>query len=125
MSEYAIKQGDPLVVLGTLQEVDERTARIHYLSREAADLQRYEQLEAMGMGVSEMPAAGSADASFESSPRCVLAAAEDRSQPIVLSSDTPQRMIESLERSSTRRIWGGPILATLSFALLLRWWGFW
>jgi len=129
VSEYAIKPGDPLLVLGTLGEsrgvgsmADTETAgdRGTYLSREAADLQRREQLEALGIPLSESrPPAGPGDSAFDLLPRVVLRAGGNR--PFVLSRQTPQRMIHRLAQRSVLDIWGGPILALLSCTLLLKW----
>jgi len=125
VTEYAIQPGDPLVVLGMLKDFEERSHTGGYLSREAASLQRYEQIEPLGISSVDLPAStANMDASFELSPRCVLAAG-DRSQPLVLSHQTPQRMIESLNRRSTFRIWGGPVLAVSSLVLFLRWLNAW
>jgi len=133
VSEYAIKPGDPILVLGLLEENrglgsmadSEGTGRRGtYLSREAADLQRREQLEAMGIPITQSPEpATDADSAFDLHPRVVLQAGRD--QPFVLSRDTPQRMIDNLARRSVLDIWGGPAIALLSLGLLLRWLGLW
>jgi E3 Ubiquitin ligase len=129
VSEYAIKPGDPVLVLGTLGEnrglgsmADAEGAgrRTAYLSREAADLQRREELEALGMPITEstepMP---NDDSTFDLHPPTVLQAGSDR--PFVLSRHSPQRMIDNLARRSVLDIWGGPVIALLSLALLLKW----
>lgn len=133
VSEYAIKPGDPILVLGTLGEnrgldsladaagADRRTA---YLSREAADLQRREELEAMGIPITESAEpAPNGDSAFDLHPPAVLQAGSN--QPFVLSRHSPQRMIDNLARSSVLDIWGGPVIALLSLGLLLRWLSMW
>jgi len=130
VSEYAIKPGDPILVLGTLGENlgfgsmadSESPGRAAYLSCEAADLQRREQLEALGIPLSEsqQPAAY-ANTDFDLHPRVVLRAGADR--PLVLSRQTPQRMIGRLAQESTLDIWGGPLLALVGSALLVKWLG--
>jgi hypothetical protein len=128
VSEYAIKPGDPLLVLGTLGEsrglggmADVETSRDRgaYLSREAADLQRREQLEALGIPLSESSQPVEAgNPPFDLLPRAVLRAGGNR--PFVLSRQTPQRMIDRLAQRSVLDIWGGPAIALLSLGLLLR-----
>lgn len=129
VSEYAIKPGDPLLVLGTLGEsrglgsmadVETPGDRGTYLSREAADLQRREQLEALGIPLSESrQPVEAADSAFDLLPRVVLRAGGNR--PFVLSRQTPQRIIDRLAQRSVLDIWGGPAIALLSLGLLLRW----
>ena len=133
VSEYAIKPGDPILVLGTLGETrglgsmadgDVTADRTAYLSREAADLQRREQLEALGIPLSETrEPAQNDDSHFDLRPRAVLQAGRD--QPFVLSREQPQRMIRNLARKSLLDIWGGPAMALLSLTLLLKWLGMW
>ncbi len=133
VSEYAIKPGDPLLVLGTLGEgrglgsmadaagVGHRPA---YLSREAADLQRREELEAMGIPITESAGlAANGDSAFDLLPRVTLQAGCNR--PFVLSRQHPQRMIDNLAGRSTLDIWGGPAIMLLSLGLLLKWLGLW
>jgi hypothetical protein len=133
VSEYAIKPGDPLLVLGTLSEkhgMGDMAApeaggfRATYLSRDAADLQRREQFEAMGAPTTQSaePNATMA-ADFDSRPRIVLSAGYY--QPFVLSRENPQRMIDDLARRSFLYIWGGPVLAVFSLGLVIRWLGGW
>jgi hypothetical protein len=130
VSEYAIKPGASLLVLGTLgdhpgaENISTRPQR-GYLSREAADLQRREQLEAMGVPSSEIPAMYQDNVpEFNLNPRVVLRAG-DSGLPFVLSRQTPQRMIDNLARRSTFSIWGGPPLALLSLGLLMKFLGLW
>jgi hypothetical protein len=135
VSEYAIKPGDSLLAFGTLAEnrgldsmagAKECDPRSTYVSREAADLQRLEQLEAMGMPQSESlkPPAAEDGTEFDLHPRVVLRTGDDR-QPFVLSRQQPQRMIDSLARRSFLDIWGGPALALFSLGLVLKWLGAW
>ncbi len=132
VSEYAIKPGDPLLVVGCLAEnrglgsmadTEGRISRDTYLSREAADLQRREQLEAMGVPETELPEPVTSAVPDEH-PRVVLCAGDGR-QPFVLSRQTPQRMIDNLARRSTIGIWGGPVLALLSLGLVMKWLSAW
>jgi hypothetical protein len=119
VTECVIKPGDPLFVLGTLAE--NRVGENHYLSAEAADLQRREEMEAMGVPESDLPkASATAVAGFELSPETVLGRGSHR-EPFVLSRDTPQGMIDGLAKSAVFDIWGGPAIALLSLGLLLRW----
>jgi len=122
VAEYAIKPGDPLLVLGTLGEPDSLVA---YLSPEAADLQRREQLEAIGVPQSEMPEPSSEIASgFDLHPRAVLASG-DNGEPFVLSREFPQRMTDGLGRRATFDIWVGPPLALFGLGVVLKWVGIW
>jgi len=132
VSEYAIKPGDPLLVVGCLAEnrglgsmadAEGRKPQGTYLSREAADLQRREQLEAMGVPETELPETITRAVSDEH-PRVVLCAGDGR-QPFVLSRQTPQRMIDNLARRSTIGIWGGPVLALFSLGLVMKWLSVW
>lgn len=126
VSEYAVKPGDSLLVLGTLQEADTRAraGEVQYLSSEAADLQRREQFEAMGIPESEFVGSLANVASgFDLHPRVVLRAGVNR--PFVLSRENPQRMIDDLGRKSSLFIWGGPALALLSLGLVMKWLGMW
>jgi len=119
VTECVIKPGDPLFVLGTLAE--NRVGENHYLSAEAADLQRREEMEAMGVPESDLPKArATVVAGFDLSPETILGKGSDR-EPFVLSRETPQRMIDGMARSAVFDIWGGPALALLSLGLLMRW----
>jgi len=126
VSEYAIKPGDSLLVLGTLGEAGAQGAfQSKYLTREAADLQRREQFDAMGMLESGFPAATANDVDgFDLHPRVILHAGVDR-QPLVLSRQNPQRMIDNLARRSLFDIWGGPVLALFSLGLVMKWLSVW
>ena len=134
VSEYAVKPGDPLLVLGTLGEnrglgsiADATGQDFHkmYLSREAAALQRREQLEFMGVLSADMPEpVATTSAAFDLHPDVVLRAGDDR-QPFILSRTTPQGMIRNLARRSTFDIWGGPVLTLFSVGLVIKWLGFW
>lgn len=118
VTECVIKPGDPLFVLGMLRE--NRAGENRYLSAEAADLQRREEMEAMGVPESELPKADSRIApGFDLSPETVVGKGRDR-RPFVLSRETPRGMIEGMARSVVFDIWGGPALALLSLGLLLK-----
>jgi hypothetical protein len=130
VTEYAIKPGDPLLVLGSLSEnpglgtLADRFAGKHgtYLSREAADLQRYEQLDALGIRDPQLAQESASVAAGNQHPPLLLCKGSNNA-PFVLSRQTPQRIIDDLARRSTLRIWGGPLLTLLSLALLLKYSG--
>lgn len=132
VTEHAIKPGDSLLVLGCLGEnrglgsmVNSSRRTGIYLSREAAELQRQEQLEALGISNDELPIAGTgAELNPDQPPRMILGAG-DGHQPFVLSRETPQRMIDDLARRSTLDIWAGPVLTLLSLGLVVKWLGVW
>lgn len=131
VTESVIKPGDPLLVVGTLQENSDgkmlasSSASLGngYLSPEAADLQRREEIEAMGVPQSQLskfvanPASG-----FNLSPQAILGKG-DEENPFVLSHEGPRGIIESLAKEATFDIWGGPALAVFSLGLLLKWFG--
>ena len=129
LTESAIKPGDPLLVLGTLMEnrglgsmadAEKRDSRDAYLSREAADLQRLGQLEAMGAPSGEMPdSATTTSCDFDLHPPLLLG--KGKRQPFVVSREHPQSMINDLARRSVLDIWVGPILALFSLGLVLKW----
>lgn len=126
--EYAIKPGDPLLVLGTLTEnAEHNPGRLErgYLSREAADLQRREGMEAMGIPLREMHAINSDSAAgFNLHPDAIVASESDR-EPFILARQNPQHIVEDLARSSVLGIWGGAALALFSLGLMVRWLGLW
>ena len=129
VSERALKPGDPLLVLGTLRENAPSTAREGhipaFLSREAADLQRCEQLEAMGIPARDIRSADSTEAGdFNLHPDVIVTSGGDR-EPFVLARQHPQGMVDGLARSSVLSIWGGAGLAVLSLGLLIKWLGLW
>ena len=123
VSEYAIKPGDPLLVVGTVQEIGTENGPekigCAYLSFEAADLQRREQLEATGAAIEGRSTSTEIDDTFELHPDTVLCRG-DRRQPFLLSRENPQRVIDNLDRSAVIRIWGGPPLALISLFFLLK-----
>lgn len=114
-SEYAIKSGDPLRVLGTAgqnrglgRRADASGRALHnaYLSREAADLQRRQQLEAMGVPQAESLELAQDDKhDFELNPGLVLCAGNNR-QPFVLSQETPREHGLTLWREQRSAISG-------------------
>jgi hypothetical protein len=135
VSEYAIKPGDSILVFGTLGEnrglgsmadANQRDSFGTYVSREAADLQRLEQLEALGLPQSDLRRATphSNDSDFDLHPRVVLRAGDDRLR-FVLSREQPQRMIDALARKSVLGIWGGPAVALFSLGLVMKWLAVW
>ena len=132
VTEYAIKPGDPMVVMGTLTEnhlvaaeTSGQSLEAGYLSREAADLQRREQMEGMGIPIRDLPPANSeASADFKLHPEIVLASGSDR-EPFVIARQDPQHIVADLARSSVLGIWGGAALALFSFGLVIKWIGLW
>lgn len=93
VSEYVVQPGDPLLVMGMLADCEGRSS-IPYLSREAADLQRREQLEAMGISHSEFPALCAENRpSFDLDTGVVLQAGK---VPFVISRSHPQQLTENL-----------------------------
>jgi len=137
VTEYCVKPGDSLFVLGTLDEdrgwgsmADEEPeqfagAEERYLSPEAADLQRREQLEAMGMPESALPPANTkVPPGFELHARVVLRRGDDH-QLLLLSRQSPQRVVDDLRRRSLVDIWGGAALALLSLGLVVQRFGWW
>jgi len=139
VTESVIKLGDPLLVVGTLEENPESKLRetssagrrVGYLSLEAADLQRREEMEAMGI---QQDQSSKFDQSakftavrvseFDLSPPAILGRGAS-GRPFVLSHENPRGMIEALAKQSTFDIWGGPALTLFSVGLLLRWSGLW
>jgi E3 Ubiquitin ligase len=132
VTEFAIKPGDPMVVMGTLTEnqldaaeTSRQSLHTGYLSRETADLQRREQMEAMGIPIRDLPP-GSPEQStdFKLHPDIVLASGSGR-EPFVIARQDPQRIVADLARSSVLGIWGGAALALLSLGLVIKWLGLW
>jgi hypothetical protein len=128
VTEYAIKPGDPLLVVGTLGESlagGDTGGLAPYLSPEAADLQRREQLESLGIPDSQLPRSIQEVApGFDLHPRVILRQGE-AGQPFLLSQRDPQRVVDNLAKKTITHIWGGPALALLSLGLLLKWLGAW
>lgn len=135
VNEYVIKPGDSILIFGTLDEnrglgsmaeTKQRDSTGTYVSREAADLQRLEQLEALGIPQSDLCRATthSGDSDLDLHPRVVLRAGDDR-QPFVLSREQPQRMIDALARKSFLDIWSGPALVLFSVGLVMKWLAVW
>ena len=133
--EYCIKPGDSLLVLGTLEEnrgwgsmadADARdlaSVEDYYLSPEAADLQRREQLQTMGIPDTELPRSDTRVArGIELHARVLLRKGDD-GQLFLLSRRNPQRLIDDLGRRSVIDIWGGALLALLCLGLVLQWLG--
>jgi hypothetical protein len=138
VSEYALKPGDPLLVLGAVHEnrgSPRDTPGVDYLDRDAADLQRREQLEAIGIPYSEMPARSGEPSpnerssgneprsNFDLHPAVILRSAAG--EPFLFSRSTPQDLVDDLALQSTFFISGGPLLALFSLATLLKWLGVW
>jgi hypothetical protein len=129
VTEYTIRPGDPLLVLGTLREsvpisAANRGLDKGYISAEAADLQRREQLETLGIPARELKRTDTEPPpKFNLHPNVILADRDD--EPFVLSREAPQRIIAGLARSSVLGIWGGPALALFSLGLLMKWVGLW
>jgi hypothetical protein len=130
VTECVIKPGDPLLVLGVLRENAPSARKDTCLSAAAANLQRCEQLESMGLPQSVLANAEKDDPAgvnareFDLDPKVILGAADDR-EPFVLSRENPQRMLAGMARSSAFDIWGGPALSLFSLALVIKWLGLW
>ena len=128
VSECVIKPGDPLLVLATLGESDADGGAGDlggaYLSSEAADLQRREQLEAMGSPSERVSTLSNLDLTFDLHPRIVLRRG-DRRQPFLLSRERPHRVIDDLAFRAVANIWGGPVLALISLGFLMKSLGVW
>ena len=134
VTESVIKLGDTLLVVGTLKENPESKLpatssagrRVGYLSLEAADLQRREEMQAMGMPQDQFSKFAPVRVSdeFDLSPQAILGRGASGG-PFVLSHENPRGMIEALAKQSSFDIWGGPALTLFSVGLLLRWFGLW
>lgn len=131
LRECTIKPGDPLFVMGELcdnaglssmQDAGTTLPKPGeaFLSAEAASLQRREMLEAMGVAADRLPDAHQVVAeTFDLHPRVVVGRG-DNTEPFILARQQPQRMVEQLAGRAWLGIWGGPVLALVSLALLLR-----
>jgi hypothetical protein len=126
VTEWVIKPGDLLLVLGTLGGADGKGGDVGaaYLSSEAADLQRREQVEAMGLSSERATTPSNVDLAFDLQPRVVLRKG-DREQPFLLSRDKPQSVIDDLALRAVVNIWGGPVLALISLGFLVKSLGVW
>lgn len=133
VTESVIKPGDPLLVVGTLEENPRSKLlggssagrRVGYLSLEAADLERREEMEAMGIPLDQSSELTSvAVGEFDLVPEAILGRGAGR-RLFVLSHENPRGMIEALARESAFDIWGGPGLTLFSVGLVLRWFGVW
>jgi hypothetical protein len=137
VTEYCIKPGDSLLVLGTLEEnrgwgsmADAEAGELEsaeqcYLSPEAADLQRREQLEAMGIPDRELPPARATVAVGFELHAPVLLRKGDAGQILLLSRQNPQGVIDELRRRSVIGIWGGAAMALIGLGLVVQWLGLW
>jgi hypothetical protein len=132
VTECAIKPGDPMLVMGTLIEdqsrgtgISGRSPEAPYLSSEAADLQRREQMEAMGIPVGDLQSTNAhPTAGFNLHPEIVLSAGLNQ-EPFVLSRRNPEHIVGDLARNSVFGIWGGAMLTVLSLGLIIYGLGFW
>lgn len=132
VTESVIKPGDPLLVVGTLEEnprsklqAGSSQRRVGYLSFEAADLERREEMEAMGIPLDQSSELTSvAVGEFDLFPEAILGRGAGR-HLFLLSHENPRSMIEALARESAFDIWGGPGLTLFSVGLVLRWFGVW
>jgi len=131
--EYAIRPGDSLFVVGHLRDNRGWTNMADappdampksgegYLSPAAADFQRREVLEAMGMSPVDLPAPNTKVApGFDLHPRVVISRGDSEEGLFLLSHTRPERVINDLARRATLWIWGGPALGLCSLGLLLR-----
>jgi E3 ubiquitin ligase len=133
LEEYCIKPGDTLFVLGTVSEDPQSTNLSEsqpagtvpdgFLSEAAADLQRRSVLDAMNEALPDYRQARTAVTSeFEVNPLVVL---RKGSEPFFISTRSQREVIGTLAWTSTLSIWGGPVLAMSSLAVLLQRLGWW
>jgi hypothetical protein len=131
LEEYCIKPGDTLFVLGTVGEnrtsVSESqpagTLPDGFLSEAAADLQRRSVMDAINEALPNYRQRSTAViAEFDINPPVVL---RKGSGPFFISTHSQREVIGELAWSSTLSIWGGPVLAMFSLAVLLQRLGLW
>jgi len=126
--EHCIQPGDELFVLGRLGENQRQSIAslqadpvqeedLHFLSRAAADLQRRESLDAMGVPVPRYTPRVADEQLFETNPPVLLRAGSG--QPFFLSRHSPRAVVKELAWKSSIYIWGGPLLALVGTAVLL------
>ena len=135
LREYTIKPGDELFVVGQLTENRGLTSMAEagthafpavgegYLSTEAAFLQRRQMLESMGVASMDqsIPSSSIANATispdFDLHPRIVVCKGDG---PFLLAHRSPRQVVEMSARNARLALWGGPPLAVLSLALLMK-----
>lgn len=135
LREYTIKPDDELFVVGDLTENHGLTsmaeAQAHafpavgqgYLSAEAALLQRRQMLESMGVASMDqsIPSSSISNApispDFDLHPRIVVCKGDG---PFLLANRLPHQVVETSGRNAMLALWGGPPLAVLSLALLMK-----
>jgi hypothetical protein len=132
LREYAIKPGDELFVLGQLGEnrgltslADARAGALPgpgegYLSAEAAWLQKRQMLEAMGVASMDEPLPQPGiNSDFDLHSRIVVSKGVGE-EPFLLCNRPPGQVVERSAEHAALAIWGGPLLAMLSLALLMK-----
>ena len=135
LREYTIKPGDELFVVGQLTEnhgltsMAEAQAREFpavgegYLSAEAALLQRRQMLESMGVASmnqslpSPSMAISTISSDFDLHPRVVVCKGDG---PFLLANRPPPQVVAMSARNARLALWGGPPLALVSLALLMK-----
>jgi len=128
--EYCIKPGDSLYVLGTFSENPEAAGISHaragqdgFLSEAAADLERRSVLDAMNAALPGYRQRSTAVmAEFDLNPPVVLRKGDG---PFFISTRSQREILGHLTWTSTVSIWGGPVLALVSLAVLLQRLGWW
>lgn len=135
LREYAIKPGDELFVVGQLTENRGLTsmaeAQAHgfppvgegYLSADAALLQRRQMLDSMGVASMDQPMPNASlsnptiGSDFDLHPRVVVCQGDG---PFLLANRPPRQVVEMSARHARLALWGGPPLAMISLALLMK-----
>jgi E3 ubiquitin ligase len=128
--EYCLKPGDTVYVLGTFGENRERSdaslagrRQNGFLSEAAADLERRSVLNAMNDALPEYRQPSTAVMpDFDVHPPVLLRKGEG---PLFISTRSPREILGQLSWTSTLSIWGGPVLALFSLAVLLERLGWW
>lgn len=133
LEEYCIKPGDTLFVLGTVSENLQSpslsrspaaaSAPNGFLSEAAADLERRSVLNAMNEALPHYRQRSAAVISeFDINPPVVL---RKGTGPFFISTHSQREVVGELAWTSTLSIWGGPVLAMFSLAVLLQRLGLW
>jgi len=118
LEEYVVRQGDTLFAMGTLRENASGHSTENFLSPEAAELEREQELGGvMPVGAGGYKPAAATSAQFDLHPTVVLGSAPNR--PLFLSVRSQREIAQWLAWKSALYIWGGPSLTLLCFWYLL------
>lgn len=128
--EYCIKPGDTLYVLGTLGENREAvdvppagSGQNGFLSEAAADLQRRSVMDSINEALPKYRQSGTTVMSeFDLNPPALL---RKGAGPFFISTHSQREILGQLTWTLTLSIWGGPVLARVSLAVLLQRLGWW